>query len=753
MGSQEQSVTVTDSEALEWAKGIVAFDAAELVSDSPWARTHRLHRGEQVDYLKIVPQRQTKIVVPTVALAQHFHQSIPKLIAFDTQRGWLLSAAHGGRALDYGSTDQDIAELARTYARLQADAAKTPALFRALPQPAIATLPALLLEFLRPDESTLKEVSASVGAGYFIGRDEAARYHRALQRRLALLEQHLLPAAELPLTINHGDLRPPNAAIGADGRCLILDWDDALVGPAGMSLHGLFSGCIVPTILLSGSAAAEAASGTADGLLIRAYVDALAAGGYSDAATLKRALPASMCAGMIQFMLNFAGFPGESGRSAVRDTLHSRLNDLLDICDVLASRDPQTALDLAQDYEDHDELRRAQNLLQDHSVRHPGDASASVRLGALLRKRGQLEQAEQTYREAIALAPAPAHAHAPAAAADAAQLHAGLGAVLMEQLDVAQGKRELQHALDLDPHLEFARDDLERVLAIEQMQHSATQPGQMPTLRFTADETAAGVVRPEKIALGSSLFETYGTLQIDNAFPVETIARLHDAFMQRYSPYFREDNHPDALRLGDKRYMLTVDLEAPFNDTAIIAAPMVLPIIRKLLGDDCVLGAYTAVISLPGSLDQRLHKDHPALFPDTEWHFKLPCFAAQIIIPLVPLDELTGTTRFYKGTHRIPTELAEETGSQDPLVPLGSCLLTDYRCAHRGRGNRSQQVRPILTLIFNRPWFRDYKNYGKQPPLRFSDAAYQQMPADFKRLVSWWKEERLHNQLERSVLG
>ena len=62
-------------------------------------------------------------------------------------------------------------------------------------------------------------------------------------------------------------------------------------------------------------------------------------------------------------------------------------------------------------------------------------------------------------------------------------------------------------------------------------------------------------------------------------------------------------------------------------------------------------------------------------------------------------------------------------------------------------------MRPILTLIFNRPWFRDFKNYAKQPPLRITDDAYRQMPADLQRLVSWWQEERKLNALERSLLG
>lgn len=354
--------------------------------------------------------------------------------------------------------------------------------------------------------------------------------------------------------------------------------------------------------------------------------------------------------------------------------------------------------------------------------------------------RGNLAQAEEALSEALTLAPADA------------DLHASLGSLLLLRLDFVRSRQHLMQVLQAQPSHAVAQQNLQRVLALEQMTQDAAQPDRMPILRYEPSELAAGQPRPEKLALGVKLFETHGVVQIDNAFPVELIQQLQVEFMRRYEPYFRVDDHPDALRLGDKRYMLTVDMEQPFDASALVGAPMVLPIVRRLLGDDCVLGAFTAVISLPGSQDQRLHKDHPALFPDTEWHFTLPPFTAQIIIPLVPLDEFTGTTRFYKGTHREPTEMAEEMGAQDPMVALGGCILNDYRCAHRGLGNRSQVVRPILTLIYNRPWFRDYKNYGKQPPLRFSDPTYESLPPNVRSLLAWWKDERRLDQLHYSQL-
>ena len=283
------------------------------------------------------------------------------------------------------------------------------------------------------------------------------------------------------------------------------------------------------------------------------------------------------------------------------------------------------------------------------------------------------------------------------------------------------------------------------------MRRHAKQDGMVPTLRYTPEEAVDRRPRPEKLALATSLFETYGVLQVDNAFPVEMIERLHDAFIERYTPYFRKHDHPDALRLGDQRYMLTVDLEAPFDDPDLYAAPLVLPIFRQLLGDDCVLGAFTSVISLPGSKNQSLHKDHPALFPSTRWRHRLPNFAIQLIIPLVPLDDAVGTTRVIKGSHRVSSDRAAKMEMQDPLVPLGSCLINDYRLSHHGRGNRSDKVRPILTIIYNRPWFRDYVNYAKQPPLRIGDHQYDQIPKDHRKLFAWWKEGQKHERRAAEV--
>jgi tetratricopeptide (TPR) repeat protein len=733
MATNRRPIEMAGEQAFSWAKSHFSFENHELLRDAPWARTYRLLDGRQKAYLKLLPEQQASVLPPVAHFAAQFPRHVPKIIACDREQGWLLTADHDSSILTYESPEADQRKLLRTYARLQVEAFRMPDLLAGFDQPDLTTLLPAFLDFLKPVNNASTAAQGQVGAAYYIGRGEARRYYRTLSNRRALLKRHMAPASALPLTVNHGDLRPPNAAIAADGACILCDWDDAFAGPAGMSLHAMFSGCFKPTVLLTEKGeAARAVAGDHRARRMDAYIDVLLTSGYADEPTLRHALPASICAGVLQYLLNFAKFPDDSRsyRKAVERSIRRRLSDLLDLCDLLSSRERLTALEHAEDYEEIGQTRRAQHLLEDYLADHPDDADAHARLARVLRKRRKIEEALATYRNALEFEPANA------------ALRNELGEALLERLDTDEANALFKQAVKLDPELAVAHDNLARTEALDRMRADANEIGAVPTLHYTPDETEAGVLRPEKLALATSLFETYGVLQVNNAFPVDMIKRLHDAFFERYTSYFKKDDHPDALRLGDQRYMLTVDLDAPFNDRNLFASPLVLPIFQRLLGDDCVIGAFTSVISLPGSKNQSLHKDHPALFPTTRWHHRVPSFAIQLIVPLVPLDDTVGTTRVIKGSHQFPSNQAAKMETQDPVVPLGSCLINDYRLSHRGLGNRSDRVRPILTIIYNRPWFRDYVNYAKQPPLRVNDQQIDQMPERQKKLFSWWQEAK-----------
>ena len=56
---------------------------------------------------------------------------------------------------------------------------------------------------------------------------------------------------------------------------------------------------------------------------------------------------------------------------------------------------------------------------------------------------------------------------------------------------------------------------------------------------------------------------------------------------------------------------------------------------------------------------------------------------------------------------------------------------------HRGLANRSDVKRPILSLVYQRPWYRDYQNFNQQKPLTISESTVRALPKNRQGLVRW----------------
>ncbi len=140
---------------------------------------------------------------------------------------------------------------------------------------------------------------------------------------------------------------------------------------------------------------------------------------------------------------------------------------------------------------------------------------------------------------------------------------------------------------------------------------------------------------------------------------------------------------------------------------------------------------------------QHIHRDHPALFAEAgRLSDILPPYALTVVVPLVDLDEETGTTALWEGSHRAtPTGHEENGGAQSALLveaslpwsKLGDCYFMDYRLLHAGTANNSSRPRPILYLVYSRIWFQDRKNFKKQAPLQMSQAEYERIPEDLRK--------------------
>jgi Phytanoyl-CoA dioxygenase (PhyH) len=266
------------------------------------------------------------------------------------------------------------------------------------------------------------------------------------------------------------------------------------------------------------------------------------------------------------------------------------------------------------------------------------------------------------------------------------------------------------------------------------------------TVMPTIDVGRYRTVSSQIVRNAARLFVDQGSVLIRGAFSTSHVRRLHRAFVDSYHAYFRDREFPDALQVGRRRTMITVDLRGPFNSARLYANPAILPVLETLLGHDLVLGSLGAIVSLPGAADQHVHRDYPhileALERDGRDRPVLPPYAVTLFVPLLGIDTTIGTIRLWPRSQTRPLSTTRDLPGVDPIAAPGDCLLMDYRLLHHGTANRSDTVRPVLYLIYQRPWFRDALNYEKQQPLRMSEKEYSRVSPRLRRLFDWLRRER-----------
>eukprot|EP00980_Cylindrotheca_fusiformis_P007480 scaffold1549_cov105-Cylindrotheca_fusiformis.AAC.9 len=156
------------------------------------------------------------------------------------------------------------------------------------------------------------------------------------------------------------------------------------------------------------------------------------------------------------------------------------------------------------------------------------------------------------------------------------------------------------------------------------------------------------------------------------------------------------------------------------------------PLMKDLLGEDSQLVYMGLISSFPNSDDQPWHQDGTALFPDAPPDLidQLPPYAINIFIPLRDLDEEMGLTEFWLASHcndearmallegqsvDMSNELIHKNRNIiGPKLMAGDALIYDYRICHRGTSNISTSRRPMLYLMYARPWFKEHLNFGTE---------------------------------------
>ena len=248
-------------------------------------------------------------------------------------------------------------------------------------------------------------------------------------------------------------------------------------------------------------------------------------------------------------------------------------------------------------------------------------------------------------------------------------------------------------------------------------------------MNLSTEELETQELKPETLGTAIQSIRTNGYVLFEGVLPDEQVSDLHSSFIDVLDKYTAE-NKPNR---GPNRYQMHLPFREPFNDPLVITNPFVIPLIDKLLGEDCVCHYFASDTPFPGSEHQKVHSDITQLFPESE--VALPAYSIVLNIPLVEFREDNGALEIWPGgTHLSPPgenleEMAGKMHSELALMPAGSLLVRDMRMWHRGTPNRSEAPRPNIAFIYSRHWLRT--NY---PPIRIPKKIYEGLPEKGRQL-------------------
>src|SRR5262249_9398731 len=122
-------------------------------------------------------------------------------------------------------------------------------------------------------------------------------------------------------------------------------------------------------------------------------------------------------------------------------------------------------------------------------------------------------------------------------------------------------------------------------------------------MRITPSETERNARAFSSATLGTAAqcMRTEGALILEDIVDTALILEERQTLIKKYDRYFDGQKHNDALEVGERRQMITLDLEPPFNRRELIANSWLCPVLHAAFEDDFILDAYGVVCSLPGA--------------------------------------------------------------------------------------------------------------------------------------------------------
>jgi Phytanoyl-CoA dioxygenase (PhyH) len=214
---------------------------------------------------------------------------------------------------------------------------------------------------------------------------------------------------------------------------------------------------------------------------------------------------------------------------------------------------------------------------------------------------------------------------------------------------------------------------------------------------------APGTDPATQVAEAVAVLQREGLVVIDDLTDPALLAQAWGEIEANYPDLAKEDR---ASNYGpyEGRHTMPMVVEGTLADPAVLLPKPVAQIARDLLDPEFKVDSVGLLVAFPGAPDQARHAD-AWLFPGTPLDRLLPPFALAFATPLVAMDETTGRTAFWRGTHRTGTNEPKGDWDYAPVVQPGSAIIWDFRVWHAGLANNSADPRPVIFTVLAREWW------------------------------------------------
>jgi Phytanoyl-CoA dioxygenase (PhyH) len=264
----------------------------------------------------------------------------------------------------------------------------------------------------------------------------------------------------------------------------------------------------------------------------------------------------------------------------------------------------------------------------------------------------------------------------------------------------------------------------------------------MEHLVLSSQERSAGKLNPETLERGCNQVMLNGFVLVANALSTDFVDKIYEDWIDLANHLL--ENDPEKTDVGStefrkKRIRMDTPFRDPYTDPRLVANSFAMPIIERILGEDCRVCYYSADAPLPGSDYQVVHADYKPFFPDSD--VVLPTAGLVVNFPLIEVTEGNGPMDVWPNSHLLPEKaysaarISDAARSIEPtkmLTPKGSMLIRDVRMWHRGTPNMSNQIRPNLALIYTRSWWDGA--FYPQDSLGITRTNYEGLPERAKQL-------------------